>query len=271
MTAKKVAQGVQSLEKGIEVLRTLSEAGSSLRLSEIAAKNNMSRSKAHAYLTSLVRTGLAYQDEESSLYSIGEAAIHFGMSALRRLDILRVGRTVLSELHAIIPETLFLATWSQRGPLIVFKIENPNDSVFALQVGAPISFSPSASGRIFMAYLPQARWEHLLPRDLPKTRLERDLDKMIKTTRADGIASVDPATLPSHSVLAAPVFDHEGGIRAAMCIVGPRGRFNRNIDGGAAKALRRAALKMSTQLGYDAQQAAGKQPSGTVHRPSSKR
>lgn len=271
MTAKKAAQGVQSLEKGVEVLRTLSEAGSSLRLSEVAAKNSMSRSKAHAYLTSLVRTGLAYQDEESGLYSIGEAAIHFGMSALRRLDILRIGRAVMSELHTTIPETSFLATWSQRGPLIVFKIENPSDSVFALQVGAPISFFPSASGRIFMAYLPQARWEHLLPKDIPKARLERDLEKMVKTTRAAGIASVDPVTLPSHSVLAAPVFDHEGGIRAAMCIVGPRGRFNRSIDGAAAKALRRAALKMSVQLGYEAQQSAGNSVSGTMSQPSSKR
>lgn len=247
---EKTGQGVQSLEKGIDLLRVIADAAGPLRLSDIATMSGMSRSKAHAYLTSLVRTGLAFQEEASGQYSLGEAAIQFGASALRRLDILRAGRTIMEQLHESVPETSFLASWSKRGPLIVFKIENPDDSVFALQVGAAISFFPSASGRVFMSYLSRERWEHLLPKDIAKARLEREIADRISTTRIEGIASVDPTTLPSYSVLAAPVFDHEGSIKAAMCIVGPRGRFDRNADGHAARALRKAANKMSEQLGY---------------------
>ena len=241
---------MQSLEKGIDLLRVIADAPGPLRLSEISTKSGMSRSKAHAYLTSLVRTGLAFQDEASGQYSLGEAAIQFGMSALRRLDILRAGRAIMEQLHQSVPETSFLASWSQRGPLIVFKIESPDDSVFALQVGAAISFFPSASGRVFMSYLPRERWEHLLPKDMAKARLEREIADRISNTRIEGIASVDPTTLPSHSVLAAPVFDHEGSIKAAMCIVGLRGRFDKSIGGKAGRALRKAANKMSEQLGY---------------------
>lgn len=244
-------QGVQSLEKGMSVLKALAAAGEPLRLGQVAELVGMTPSKAHAYLTSLVRTGMAYQDHETSRYGLGEETLLLGLSALRKLDAVILGRSALAELKKSTAETSFIATWSSRGPLIVAKMEDPIDSVFALQVGAAISFFPSASGRVFMTYLPRERWEHLLPKDIGAGRLEREIKSITTAIRKDGMASVDPTTLPSHSVLAAPVFDHEGTTKAVLSLVGSRQSFDSDLKGKPAKLLLAAALSLSKKLGWE--------------------
>jgi DNA-binding IclR family transcriptional regulator len=264
--AKENRQGVQSLEKGVSLLAILAETNDPMRLADIADKAGMSRSQAHAYLTSLVRAGMASQDVETSRYTLGEMTLQLGMSALRKLDLVRLGRASLLEIQKACSETSFLATWSNRGPLIVAKIEDPGDSVFALQVGAPVTFHTSASGRIFMAHLPRDRWKHLLPGKGPTALSEPEIRSLIEKTRRDGIASVDPVTLPSHSVLSAPVFDHDAQIKAAISLVGPRGRFDNSLTGRPAKLLRAAAADLSRKLGAPPDFVATLPPISSKHR-----
>jgi DNA-binding IclR family transcriptional regulator len=156
----------------------------------------------------------------------------------------------LANLQRATGETVYLSTWSARGPLIIAKFEPPEESVYALQVGAPVSFFPSTTGRVFMSYLPRMKWEHLLPGDLDRHRLDREIEKIIREVRAHAMATLDPTTLPAHATLSAPVFDYEGAIKGTLSVVGPRGRFDRSLDGKNAVILHEAACDLSSKLGF---------------------
>lgn len=242
--------GVKSLEKGIGVLLALAEAQTPLRLADIAERQGMSASMAHAYLSSLVHTGMVEQNPETGRYAVGEGTLLLGMAALRKLDLLPLGRAALLALHQSTAETCFLAIWSSIGPLIVSKIESPADTVFALQVGAPLNLLPSSSGRVFMAYLPTEQWRHLVPDGWRDEDTGRTIGEITVAIRRDGMAALDPVTLPLHSALSAPVFDHEGAIKAVMTAIGPRGRFDSDLEGETARHLGREARALSAKLGF---------------------
>ena len=111
-------QGVRSVEVGLRLVKLLAERAQPLALKELAAGTGMPAAKAHRYLVSLIRAGLAEQDRESGRYRLGPLALDFGLSALRQLDVLKFGGEALAELRAAIDETVMLAVWGNKGPVV---------------------------------------------------------------------------------------------------------------------------------------------------------
>ena len=83
--------GINSLETGLRLARVLADEAWPLPLKDVAARAHMPPAKAHRYLVSLIRTGLAEQDRESGHYRLGAFALELGLSALGSLDVLRIG------------------------------------------------------------------------------------------------------------------------------------------------------------------------------------
>lgn len=242
-------QGVQSLEKGIGVLLALSNAREPLRLGEVAEAAGMSRSKVHAYLTSLVRTGMAAQDPLTSRYALGETVLRIGISALRRIDLFTVAREALIKLQRKTGQTAFLTTWTSQGPLIVDKVDAAVESAYTLQMGVILGLYPTASGRLFMAFLPAAKWQPLYQNasGVSDLQVQAELDDI----RSQGLAIVDPPTLPGYTVFAAPVFGRDGVMTAALCVAAPIGKLDKDAKGPVAVELRAAAAQASELLGFN--------------------
>lgn len=247
MSNKDNRQGVQSLEQGIAMLITLANAKEPLRLVEIAEASGMSRSKAHAYLTSLVRTGMASQDALTSRYSMGETALRIGVSALRRIDLFSIAREALIRLQRSIGETAFFTTWTNQGPMIVDKVDAAVESAYSLQMGVTLDLYSTSSGRLFMAYLPQAKWEHLT--GAKQLAAKAATQKELENIRGSGVSIVKPVTLPGYTVLAAPVFNHNGIITAGIALAVPVCRSGDDTIRTAIQELRQAAARASDMMG----------------------
>ncbi len=78
--------GVQAVEVGAQVLRVLVSAGRPVPLKMVSTATGMPRAKVHRYLVSLVRCGLASQEESTGYYGLGSFAVQAGLSALGTLD-----------------------------------------------------------------------------------------------------------------------------------------------------------------------------------------
>lgn len=241
VNAKNLA-GIQSLEKGARLLFALRDAARPLRLVEVALAAGMSRSQAHGYLASLVRTGLAARDAAGH-YELGDASMQLGLAALGRADLLRQGGGILRALREAADATAFLAVWSRAGPVIVAKSEPAEESIFEIRVGAIAGFLTSATGRVFLAYLPDGLWRHLLPRRTPD---ERAIAAQI---RKRGLCSLQPVTLPGRAALSAPVFGWGGELRATLTLVGASAALDRSVTGRPARLLKAAAAELSAKLG----------------------
>ena len=82
-----------------------------LALSEVARRSDMNPSKAHRYLVSLVRRGLASQDVNTGLYDLGPTARHLGVEALRRADAVSTASAYAVDLRDETGHTVNVAVW----------------------------------------------------------------------------------------------------------------------------------------------------------------
>ena len=83
---------VNSLEVGLRLARALAELGGAQALKDVAAAAGMPPAKAHRYLVSLIRAGLAEQDAKAAATDSARSRCELGLAALRSLDVLQVRR-----------------------------------------------------------------------------------------------------------------------------------------------------------------------------------
>ena len=69
-SSERERQGIQSIEVGSTLLEALARARGPLSLRDLSHEAEMSPSKAHRYLVSLLRSGLVLQDPTTNLYDV---------------------------------------------------------------------------------------------------------------------------------------------------------------------------------------------------------
>jgi DNA-binding IclR family transcriptional regulator len=244
-------QGVRSVELGLKLVRQLARRAGPLALKDLAAGAAMPPAKAHRYLVSLIRAGLAEQDRESGRYRLGPLALELGLAALRELDVLKFGGEALAGLRTAIDETLLLAVWGNKGPVVARWEEASRPVASNVRAGWVMPLLNSATGRCFAAYLPDSVTAPLLAVELVERPDERArYPGRLAEIRSRGLSRVDGDLLPGVASVAAPVFGHGGGIVAVIAALGPRGGFDIGWKGRNARAVRDAARRLSARLGH---------------------
>lgn len=251
-------QGIQSLETGGTLLHALVARGGPTMLKDLAADAGMPPAKAHRYLVSFVRLGLVEQDAVTGWYELGAFALQMGLTALARVDAVRLAGPVMTDLATRLRTTVAAAVWGNRGPTIVRWEESTQAVIVYLRTGAVMPLIASAMGRCFAAWLPPAQTGELLEGELaaaararrpglPASR--RALDGLLAEIRQEGVARAEGTLLPGISAVAVPVFDHRGGIVLALSALGYAGDFDAGAQGKPARALREASRGLSQRLG----------------------
>jgi DNA-binding IclR family transcriptional regulator len=243
-------QGVRSVEIGLRVARVLAERAGPASLKDLAAAAGMPAAKAHRYLVSLIRAGLAEQDRESGRYRLGPLALDLGLAALRELDVPKFGAEALANLRAATDETVLLAIWGNKGPVVARWEDASRPVATNVRAGWVMPLANSATGRCFAAYLPDAVTAPLLEAEFARMPGERaryaaKLDEI----RRHGLSRVEGDLLRGIASVAAPVFGHDDSITAVIAALGHEGAFDIAWDGANAKAVAAAAARLSARLG----------------------
>lgn len=246
-------QGVQSVEVGLRLVKLMAEKARPLALRELAAGTGMPAAKAHRYLVSLIRAGLAEQDRESARYRLGPLALDFGLAALRQVDVLKFGGEALAELRAAIDETVMLAVWGNKGPVVARWEESSRPVATNVRAGWVMPVANSATGRCFAAYLPETATAPLLEAEFLQRPDEREhYPGRLAEIRAHGLSRVEGDLLRGVASVAAPVFNHTNAIVAVIAALGPQGAFDVDWEGRNAAAVKQAAARLSLRLGFRA-------------------
>jgi DNA-binding IclR family transcriptional regulator len=245
--------GINSLEVGLRLARVLGELGGAHALKDVAAAAGLAPAKAHRYLVSLIRAGLAEQEPESGRYRLGPFALELGMAALRDIDVLHFGGEVITDLRNDIDETVLLAIWGNKGPVVVRWEESSRPVATNVRAGWVMPLANSATGRCFAAYLAPSITAPLL--QLPSAERKRYAARLDEI-RAHGLSRVEGDLLKGVASVAAPVFRHDGAIAAVIAALGPQTAFNVAWEGRIARATKAAAKRLSARLGFTPQAAA---------------
>src|SRR5437016_5208869 len=204
--------GINSLETGLRLARALGELGGAQALKDLAAAAGMPPAKAHRYLVSLIRAGLAEQERESGRYRLGPLALELGMAALRSVDVLHLGGEVITDLRNEIDETVLLAIWGNMGPVVARWEESSRPVATNVRAGWVMPLANSATGRLFAAYLPGAVSAPLLKAEFARMpEAKRGYAERLEEIRARGLSRVQGDLQRGGASVAAPVFGHGGG------------------------------------------------------------
>jgi len=234
------------------LVRVLEAADGPLPLKDLSERAGMPPSKAYAYVASFVHEGLLAQDPGTGRYGLGALAMSLGVAALRQSDLLEVARRDAVALSESTTCSVMLTTWGNRGPAIVYRVDGNRRGPTSIRVGYVLPLWRSASGRVFLAYLPERETAALL-REEEGQLARAEVDAEVARIRAAGFALTGEGD--EFSGIAAPVLDHDGKLVAALTLSRPYGENTRQRRVELGSVVRSAATAMSKQLGYTSEAA----------------
>ena len=215
--------GIQSVDIAMRVVRVLLDAREPLSLKEYSARSRMAPSKLHRYLHSLVEAGLLSQSRRAGHYELGPFALETGLAALQRMEVLNHSADRLAEFVGETGLSACLSVWSPIGPTIIRWQKGRRSVNVAFGVGDVLPLLVSATGNVFLAFVPREETQQLLQKEQQELRLQNKvaahLDEIIQTVRKQQYAASRGFFLAGILGIAAPIFNLQNEIAASVSVV----------------------------------------------------
>jgi DNA-binding IclR family transcriptional regulator len=251
--------GNRSIVVAVSLLRVIASLGRSATLTEIASAAGMSAPRAHRYLLGLANTRLVEHSPISGRYDLGSEIVELGVAALGKVDAVRFASEVLAPLAEETGLAALITVWGTNGPTVIRCEQAQLESSMRVREGRNVSLLRSASGRVFLTYLPEATVAPFVARELeaaksrPKSEpvnAGKSLDTLRAEVRRRGLGRGIGEETSSVAVLAAPVFGANGRLALSIGLISAIGGFDTSYKGEPAKALKRTAIELSRRLGF---------------------
>ncbi len=219
-------KGIQSIETGARLLDVLIESRQPMRLRELSRLSGLSPSKSRMYLVSFIRTGLIAQDEATGVYQPGPKALRLGLVALGQSGMISSAREFVYSFGRETGYPVLLSVWDDVSPVIIESSENRDTLPIVFRIGTRTPLWTTATGEVFLAYLPVGTVETAIANDCPPG-LEKKARENAQQTRRRGYAYADSvhitstATLSGYGAIAVPVLSPEGRLESVITALVP--------------------------------------------------
>ena len=183
--------------KAFQVLRLIARNPGGLTLSEVARELGIGKSTVHGIVSALLEEGALGRDLRTKKFTLGVTVIELGRSAHGRIDLKDAARPFMEKLMAQIQESVFLGVRNVDHVTILDIVESTRNLKITSPVGTTIPLLAGATGKLFLASMPEGQVTELLrvkglPRytEHPITDHRRYLQD-IRKVRRDGMAFDD--------------------------------------------------------------------------------
>jgi IclR family pca regulon transcriptional regulator len=218
--APSTAASVQSLVRGLAVIRTFDAEHAHQTLSEVARRADLSRATARRVLHTLVDVGYVATDGKE--FSLRPRILELGHAYLNSLGLPEVAEPHLERLRSAVNESCSVAVLDGADVVYVARVASRQIMTVAINVGTRFPAHVTSLGRALLAGLPEAELDKVLDevefeQITPYTITDPDKlrAELAKVTR-QGFALVDQELAIGLRSLAAPVRDRTGQVIAAV-------------------------------------------------------
>lgn len=211
---------VQSLERGLAVIRAFDADHRDLTLSDVARITGLTRAAARRFLLTLVDLGYARTD--GRLFSLTPRVLDLGFTYLSSLDLPEIATPHLQDLVAQVHESSSIAVLDGGDVVYVARVPVSRIMTVAINVGTRLPAHATSMGRVLLAdqsedelerYLAEATFTAFTPRAIVTAAALR---AELATVRAQGWALVDQELEDGLRSVAAPI--REAGGRAVAAV-----------------------------------------------------
>ena len=228
--------GAATVEKALDVLFHLHDAGTPLGVSEIGRALGLPKSSCHRLLTSLLQREVVERDGVGQ-YRPGLALLSLGIGAQGREPVVAAARPILEAEVTELGETVFVVG-KRRGRLRVLdKLEGPGFLRAAPGVGDVIPSDVTAVGKLYRVFGDHAALDSI------------EQDEVLQR----GYATNRDAWIDGLSVLGVPIWQQEGGsdrrLVATLALAAATARFDELGEEAIARRLLAAADRVAGRLG----------------------
>lgn len=245
----KPRRGIQSVGIGFRVLAALGAENGPATLTEVARRAELSTSQTHRYLASLTAAGMVRQDGSNGRYDLGPEAIRVGLAALARIDVFAQSDLPIAAFTQETGRTTLVAILGPAGPTIVRWHAGPRPVVTSLAVGSVLPLIASATGRVFLSFLPDEEISAALKRYNAGTSVKAaDVQAIRRRVRADMSASVDETLIPGLRATAVPILNLQG-FPALVVTAIASSATDRRQDAAIVRRLKALCRSLTEQIG----------------------
>jgi IclR family KDG regulon transcriptional repressor len=255
---------IQTLNRAVKILECFTQEKPELGVREVARRIALSSSATGRLMLAMKDLGILSQNPLTRIYSIGPRVLTWAGTYLSTSDIRNIAYPFLEELHQTTSETISLYILDGNERVCIERLESTQNVRFvAPRVGRHLPLHAGSAGKVLLAYLPASRQEEILNAPIllrltEKTIIDpQALRKELAQIREQGYSISNGEWILDASGIAAPIFDRDGEITAALTISGPTQRFTDEIVSGHIDCLCRAAADISVNLGFTAQKPNG--------------
>ena len=229
---------VQSLDRGLAVIRAFGPDRERLSLSEVARATGLTRAAARRFLLTLVRLGYVRSDGRE--FSLRPRVLELGYAYLSGLALPEVAEPHLEELSAKVHESTSISVLD--GPNIVYvaRVATKRIMTVAISVGTRFPAYAASMGRVLLAGLSEEELGKYLAGTTFEAFTEQTvtdpdrLGEIIREVGQQGYSIVDQELEEGLRAIAAPIRDSSGAVTAAINV--------------SAHARRHSREEMLTQL-----------------------
>ncbi|MEM9230964.1 MAG: IclR family transcriptional regulator [Pseudomonadota bacterium] len=251
---------IQSVEVALRILETLVESDDDIGVTALAQALDMTKSKIHRHLRSLMALGYIAQTPETERYRPGAKMLSLGQAAARSIDLLSIAQPHLRKLRDDTGHAVALANVEEDGVRIVSTLPGLMQIDVGVRPGSLLGFTNSAQGKIALSRFSPDRLSAILDGPLPAATdyslsTKQSLTSELDTLRQQGWATAANETVMGLNALASSVFDSEGRVIATIAIVGLVEYIKTPPSSDQITAVQSTAERISKELGYDLEHA----------------
>lgn len=252
MTREKSSYAVQTVEKALDILETLTEESRDTTLPYLAERLNLSRNKAFRLLATLESKGLVERDEASGIYRLGISSVELAQRLLNSTSLIRHAHPIMEKLARKHDEAVYIAVIKDDEVLFLDMVDCDQAIKTAPLVGKRFPFFNNAAGKAIKSL----ESSDLLEKFFRKRRNGDVIDQStlnieLKEIRERGFA-VDFDGLGEGIVsVAVAVRDYAGKVIGALTMLGPSFRLMASrLEDEIVPSLSEGAEMLSLKFGY---------------------
>ncbi len=243
------------VEKSIRIMDILAKSASPLRMSAIVNETHYNRSSVHRVLAILVAMNVVRQDEVTGAYDIGSTMLAWAYSLVNKTNLQAIADPFMREISAMSSENTLLAIRDHQDLVYINRVESAENIRVIARVGGRAPLHCTALGKCLVAFLDDHLRERVLAglswtRFTDNTITDRTVfEAEIATIRRNGYAIDNHEHQAVVHCVAAPIWDTENRVIAAISITAPVFRVPREQLLEWVDPIRQAAMAISAKLG----------------------
>jgi len=217
---------VTALSRGLEVLRAFRRGDPPLGNQELAERTGLPKPTISRLSYTLSRLGYLIYDGATGKYRLGTPVLALGYTALSGMGIRAVARPLMQELADYSALQVALGSRDRLSMVYLESCRGNAPVILPLDTGSHIKLGTTAMGRAYLAGLPDAQREALMPRlaehEGARWPMVRDgIQKAVEEYRSKGYCTSVGEWKAEVNAVGVPLVPHDGSPVMAFNLGGP--------------------------------------------------